>query len=239
MHRDEQHVCPAPENALGAVAVVAVDVEDGHALRAPVAQALGGEGGVVEVAMPARPRRVGVMSGWAADGVGEARAVDHAVGGRDGAGGGGECGGPGAQADRAGCVGCVPAELPDHIARQPPAIAEHLRRGVDVGNGFRPMIGQSGPGGGQVTQEVEIGGQMNGLQRRPIRRAGLFERDAQIAAFGDEGLRAGGSLEIRPDMAALEKEFGRMLKLHRIPKRLHAFTPSGRGKRYRTCRYIA
>ncbi len=62
VQRAVEHVRPLPEDRLGAVAVVGVDVDHRHPLVAGRAQRLGGDGGVVEVAGPAVPRRRHVVS---------------------------------------------------------------------------------------------------------------------------------------------------------------------------------
>ena len=53
MQVDDQDVAPLVEDLLRAVAVVIVDVEDGHFRRALVAEPLRGDGGVVDEAIAA------------------------------------------------------------------------------------------------------------------------------------------------------------------------------------------
>ena len=71
--RDGEHVVALEEDALRAVAVMDVDIEHGDA-RMPAAQALGGDGGVVQEAEAARHVGIGVMAGRPAERIGLARA---------------------------------------------------------------------------------------------------------------------------------------------------------------------
>ena len=59
----EQHVAAPVEDRLGAVAAVVVDVEDGDPRRPLVAERLGGDGGVVEIAVAADGVGRGVVAG--------------------------------------------------------------------------------------------------------------------------------------------------------------------------------
>ena len=59
----EEDVVASPEGALGSVAVVAVDVEDGDAVGAVGAEVFGGQGGVVDVAVAAGAGGVSVVAG--------------------------------------------------------------------------------------------------------------------------------------------------------------------------------
>ena len=51
MDRSEEHIVAAVEDVLGAIAVVVVDIEDGNLAPALVEECLGGDGGVVQVAV--------------------------------------------------------------------------------------------------------------------------------------------------------------------------------------------
>ena len=62
VNRAGDHVGTLPEDLLRAVAVVEVDVEQGDAARTLLAQALGGAGGVVDVAIAAGGAAAGVGS---------------------------------------------------------------------------------------------------------------------------------------------------------------------------------
>ncbi|CAI8985575.1 hypothetical protein EMIT0P74_80196 [Pseudomonas sp. IT-P74] len=66
--RGEQHVAALIENRLGAVAVVVVDVEDRDLFVALIEERLGGDGGVVEVAITPHQIAGGVVSRWTAQG---------------------------------------------------------------------------------------------------------------------------------------------------------------------------
>src|SRR5581483_11999830 len=97
---DEHHVVAVVEDLLRAVAVVVVDVEDGHALRPGVAEGLGRDGGVVEEAVAAVEVAPGMVARRPAQGEGGALAPAHQALAGDGDGGGGEGGAPGAGGDR-------------------------------------------------------------------------------------------------------------------------------------------
>ncbi len=67
MQVDDLHVGAAIEDFLRAVAVVIVDVQDRHALRALVDEGLGGDGGVVDVAVAAHEAGAGMVARRAAE----------------------------------------------------------------------------------------------------------------------------------------------------------------------------
>ena len=82
VNRDREHVGPGPEDVLCAVAVVEVDVQNGHP---PVLRdALGRHGGVVEVAEPPEHPPSGVVPRRAADRVGHRTARQDLLGGAQG-----------------------------------------------------------------------------------------------------------------------------------------------------------
>lgn len=153
--RGEQHVAALVENRLGAVAVVIVDVEDRDLLVALIEEGLGGDGGVVEVAITAHQVAGSVVSWWAAQGKGCAgAALDFRL-----------CGQrhlrravrrlPGAGGNRRAAVEAVVAELTMQAG------------GLDVAQGAgRPGVGQ------QVTVGIELG---------PA-RPGTFEKIQVVAA---------------------------------------------------------
>ena len=63
MERGVEDIAALPENVLGAVAVMIVDVEDGDAPDAAVARQLGGDGGDVDMALAAIMVAAGMMAG--------------------------------------------------------------------------------------------------------------------------------------------------------------------------------
>ena len=65
VHRDEQYIAAREEDALGAVAVMDVDVDDGDRCEFGP-HMLGGDGDIVEQAEAARQIAIGVMAGRAA-----------------------------------------------------------------------------------------------------------------------------------------------------------------------------
>ncbi len=77
MHAADVHVAAAEEDRLGAVAVVGVQVNDGHALGAGLPERLRGDRRVVQIARAAVAGGSGVMARWAAQRVRGARAAGH------------------------------------------------------------------------------------------------------------------------------------------------------------------
>ncbi|MCY1441692.1 hypothetical protein D9M71_580210 [compost metagenome] len=75
MHRDVQHIVTLVEDFLDALAVVHVGVEHRHAAEA-LAQHLGGNRGVVQVAEATRRFGAGVVPRWSAQGVSRRLAVE-------------------------------------------------------------------------------------------------------------------------------------------------------------------
>ena len=67
MQVEHLHVAALVEDFLRAVAVMVVDIEDGDARRALVAEPLGDDRGVVDVAVAAHEGRAGVMARRAAE----------------------------------------------------------------------------------------------------------------------------------------------------------------------------
>ena len=81
MDRHGQHVGALVEDALRAVAVMQVDVDDRHA-RGEAAKVLGGDRRIVEEAEAAGDIAEGMMARRAAERIGGAFACQHRVGGR-------------------------------------------------------------------------------------------------------------------------------------------------------------
>ena len=112
MRRDGQHVVAGIEDVLRAVAVVRVDVQHRDA-REGGAQALRGDGAVVDVAEAVRPIAVGVMSGRPAQRIGRVARRDHGVGRGDRRVRRADDRRPAVRAERAGEVADVPAGARD------------------------------------------------------------------------------------------------------------------------------
>ena len=83
MERDIEHVRPLPEDGLAAVAVVDIDIEDGHRRGRALGQPVRGDGGVVQVAVAAEHIAGRMVAGWPAEPVGDRHTVEHAGRGRD------------------------------------------------------------------------------------------------------------------------------------------------------------
>ena len=76
MQRDGQHVFSAPKNALRAIAVMNINVQNRH----PVvfaAQVLRCNGTIVQVGEPVGTVRIGMVPGWSTQGIGGPLAVEH------------------------------------------------------------------------------------------------------------------------------------------------------------------
>src|SRR5690242_21170861 len=104
MNRNRKHVGPLVEDALRAVAVMYVNIEDRHTLVL-VAQALRRDGRVVQKAETACHVGEGMMAGRPAERVDLACAVAHEVGRCDRGIARGKSGVPGARADGTSEVG--------------------------------------------------------------------------------------------------------------------------------------
>ena len=152
MERNGQHVVPLVEDALGAVAVVQVDIEDRDSRRAGP-QVLGDDGAVVQVAEAAGHVGEGVVARRPAERIGRllaARDQGRRLQRRVGAGPRRR---PGALRDRTGRVGHVVARLPDRrcgIAAAGPAV------GVDVRDHFLRSARNAPPAFIDVRQELKV-----------------------------------------------------------------------------------
>src|SRR6266851_482982 len=152
MQRDEEHVGPLVEDALRAVAVMDVDIEDGDAAERE-AQMLRGDRGVVEIAEAAGLVGIGVMAGRAAEPIGGARPAEHQRGGMRRDMGAGDRRLPGSGADRAGRIGGVIADQ----TGEPDRAAAHVAAGMDVRYDLLRRAGEGLPAVMDGGEEVEIG----------------------------------------------------------------------------------
>ena len=78
MHGCEQHVVAVIKDRLRAVSVMRVEIEDGH-FACPLADEIGGNGGIVEEAEAGGAVGECVMSRWAAQRECGGGAIDHRV----------------------------------------------------------------------------------------------------------------------------------------------------------------
>ncbi|CAN5182619.1 hypothetical protein BH10PSE6_BH10PSE6_10790 [soil metagenome] len=156
MDRNGQHVGPLEEDALRAVAVMHVDVEDRDALVL-AAQALRGDRRVVQEAEAAGHVGIGVMPGRPAEGISLARAVQHEVRSRGRHFGRRKGCVPGARANRAGKVDLMPAGASGQRLRVRRRISCRMDVGHDLGRG----VGQLRPFPRDGLQEVDVFGRMD------------------------------------------------------------------------------
>src|SRR6056297_2743776 len=169
MDRDGQYVVAIVENALRAVAVMHVDIEDRRA-QARHTQPFGCDGSVVEKAEPPGQIAEGMMPRRAAEGVDSARALGQEIGTGDGALSRPIGGLPRARAYGTGGIGLMIARLSDGGFR----IAIAARGGVDVGDHLRPAPLDALPAGVDIAQEGYILRRMN---RRDGAKPGIIGRD--------------------------------------------------------------
>nr|GEU28338.1 hypothetical protein [Tanacetum cinerariifolium] len=155
--RDEQHVAAVVENALGAVAVVVVEVEDGHLAGAVVEQVLGGQRGVIEKTVTAEKILARVVAGRTTEDKRAALAQAQRVGGVDGAVGARLGGDPGAGRERRAAVHRVQAHPGrkiigfDIVAQRAHRPHRGQRVPARVGGVEREPVA---PGGAQEVQKV-------------------------------------------------------------------------------------
>jgi len=160
--RGEEYVVALIEDVLGAVAVVVVDIEDGHPGAALVKEGLGGNRGIVQVAVAAHDFSSGVVPWWAAQSEGRVSTLlDGSLGG---------------QGDLRGAVGGLPRTSGDRRAGVEAVVAQFAMQAgwLDLAQGAcRPGEGQQvtvvterGPARPGALEEVEIVGAVNALQRR-------------------------------------------------------------------------
>ena len=173
--------------------MVVVDIEDGHPPGAAVEGGLGGDGGVVQIAVAAHDLGRGVVARRAAEGEGAARARGDLGPGTQGHLGGAVGGLPGPGGDGRAAVEAVVTEASvqaggrQHLAQgaRRPGIGQQVH-GLAAG---RPFV----PGAGE---KVEIGRAMDACQRRPAevpRRHHLAELPA--VTLGEDEFDALGFFE--------------------------------------------
>ncbi len=139
MNRDRQHVVAAIEDLLGAIAVMGIDVED-RDLAELRAQALGRDGGVVEIAEAAGTVGAGVVAGGTAERVDGALAGDDGVGCRHGRLGRQQRRAPAMLADRHRHVAEIPAELADEAGRAAGRADSLFGAAAPIGEGVGPDL---------------------------------------------------------------------------------------------------
>ena len=193
MQRGEEHVGPIVEDALRAVAVMHVDVENRNA-RQRAAHVLRRDRDVVEIAEPAGHVGIGVVARRPAQPIGDRGAVEHERGGVDRDIGAGDGSRPGPGADRAGGVGGVEADEADGADRPP----RHVTAGMDVrhdlGRGFRQGL----PARMDRREKVEV---LRGVDRGARRRAEIVGGDDLVAGIAHRGEQARGALPRSRDWA--------------------------------------
>ena len=164
VQRGGEHVRPRIEDALGAVAVMQVDIEDCHP-RSLLAQRLGGDCRIVDEAEAAGDINKGMMAGRAAQRIGRRRARHHRFGSLDRAPGAPQRALPGFAGDRAGGVGHMVAGLTDRRGR----IGAGSRDRMDVGDHFRRGALDTLPAAEDMLEKVEIFGCMHrGNRSKPV-----------------------------------------------------------------------
>ncbi len=220
MHRGEHHVVALPENPLRAVAVMAVDIQDPHPPGAAQPQPLGRQCRVVQIAMPAGPRRIGVVPRRPGQRIG-VPPLRHLISGGNRAGRRRLGRRPGFGGDRAGGVGGVPAELPGHCLGNPRPVGQHLRAGMHIGHHLRPRSVARRPERWPVAQEVQILRRMHLQQRRARRRRRLLNVQLHRPARRQQRLGPVRNLEIALHHPALQEKLRRMRQFHRVPEGFH------------------
>ena len=160
MDRHGEDVGPVIKNALRAVAMMNVDVEDRHALVAE-AQMGGCDRAVVEKAKAAGDVAKGVMTGRPAECVDGILAVHHHLRRCRRDIGGGAGGGKGTGSDRTAGVGGVPAQPADDVRRVRGSMAHRMHVGDHLGTG----VAKRRPGVPGLGEEAEILGAVNARPR--------------------------------------------------------------------------
>ena len=205
VNRGVEDVAPAPEDLLGAVAMVIVDVEDRDALAGRSHDRLGCDRGVVEEAVAARHRSGRVVAGRAAEPVRGPLSGENEVNRREGDVDRGAGRAVRSLDDRVGGVEPPPAKaagdglrlgLAGDERRAHPL--EHAERRVRVGDEIGPVDPLlHGPGPGALEEPDEPG-----IVDRGDRRLAVLRR------FGER--EAAVRLETRPDdLRALRHLVGR------------------------------
>ena len=174
VNRDRQHVAAGPEDALGAVAVMDVDVEDRDPLVAG-AQPLGGDRAVVEEAEAAGHVGEGVVARRPAQRIGGALALGDQGRRRDRDVGGQQRRLEGARADRAGGIGHVPAGAPDDAVR----ITRRIAARMDVGDDLGRSVAERRPGVVGLLEKQQIVRAVHGRDRPAVE---TLRRDDGVAA---------------------------------------------------------
>ena len=199
---------------------------DGCRYRAPPraaprrAQMLRGQRGIVQIAMPAHPRRIGVMTRRTGQRVGAA-ALGRFVRGGEGAAGGGQRGRPGSGRDRAGRIETVPAKRPMMLllGRAPSACISGV--GCTFGTSSGPCSGRASQASVASRRKSRKSGVCTRFQRGPLRRLRPHNIEPHAAARLQQRVGTGGDFEMRTQRAALQEEAWRVLELDRIPECLH------------------
>jgi len=218
--RHREHVGPFVEDALRAIAVMNVDIEDRHALMLQ-AQMRRCDRAVVEETEATGQIAIGVMARRTTKRIGGALAVHHELRRRRRHVGGRASRSPGAGPDRTGCIDRVPAEPPDDVGRVGRGVAHRMH----VGNHLRPGIAKRGPGIPGLAEKAEIFRTVNSrtralpehVWRNQIVLAGLEPRKQPVGAFG----LFGGAL----DDTANQKELRIVAAVQFSVDGLHANTP--------------
>ena len=159
---DAQHIGALVEDGLGAVAVVVVHIEDGHALATQVPQRLCCHGGVVEKAVTPKEIRASVVPWRAGEGEGAARPCRQLQGCGHGAGRSATGRRPCALSEWAARVECKGAHARGKVVGQGVgAKAVAVGHGPDRGQGVALCVGRVhghplGPGTFKKT-EVALG----------------------------------------------------------------------------------
>ncbi len=209
MQRNGENVAARIENILRAIAVMHIDVDDGHAVIA-LAQHFGGHRRPVQIAEAAGVFRTGVMARRAAQGIGRVQpALGHAARGAGRAVGAPPHGLPGVRTDRAGQVVHMKARAPDDALR----VRRVWPAGMGIGNDFGAGIGQPRPQGMRVLKKIQIPSRMHAAQ---VLQAEVLGRMDGIAhgrhAFAQAG-QARRDIGIGPHAAGHHEMLGLMLLL--------------------------
>ena len=208
MDRQGQHVAPRVEDALCAIAVVQVHVQNGHP-AARRAQTLCGDGRIVQIAEAARKLGKSMVPRRAAQRIGAARPAQHQIGCMQGGPGAGQRRAPGLRRDGAGGVGHVKPGLSDGGFGVPCVAAV----GVDIGNDLCRCAFDALPAGIDRLQEGQVAVGMHGTHRVHVQARRLNHRQRH-APHGPQqridprrlfraGLRRAGGQEILRIMGAL------------------------------------
>ncbi|MNV50615.1 hypothetical protein D3C71_1426350 [compost metagenome] len=161
MNRSEEHVIAGVEDVLRTVAMVVVDIEDRHFSVALVDEGLGGNGGVVQVAVATHDFGSGVMPGWSAQGKGRMGTL-----GNGGLGGQGHLGSAVGRLPGASGNGCASVEaVVAQFAVQ--AVRSYLAQGAGgPGEGQQvALLTERGPARPGTFEEVQVVGAVDPQQR--------------------------------------------------------------------------